>query len=142
MAATSARIGFGSLLKRGDGGSPTEVFSTIAEVVSLSGIGSKLGTVDATHMESPDRFMEKIPGILESSEVSVELSFLPDDTSHGLLRADHLAATKRNFQITIPGSAKVWSFAAFVSQFEVSQPHDGKMSASLVLTPTGKKTLA
>ena len=141
MAVTGARSGFGALLKRGDGGG-TEVFSTVAEVVNIGDVSSTLGTADATHMESPDRFMEKIPTLFEQQPVSVELNYLPGDTSQNLLRADHLAATLRNFQITIPGSVKVVSFSAYVTKAGPAFPHDNKMTQTIELTPSGKANIA
>lgn len=141
MATTSARYGFGSLLKRGDGGSP-EVFTTVAEVVNIGEITTKLNVADATHMESDDAHMEKIPTLLESGDISVELNFLPGDTTQTALRNDMLNRAKRNFQITISGSAKTLTFAGYVTSHGPAIPHDGKMTLSVTLTPTGKVTLA
>lgn len=141
MAATGAKAGFGALLKRGDGGGP-EVFTTVAEVVDIGKVGTTLATVDATHMESPDTHMEKIPTILESGAVNVSLNYLPGDTTQNLLRSDCLARSLKNFQITIPGSSKVVSFAAYVTEVGPTFPHDNKMAQDVVLTPTGKITIA
>lgn len=138
---TGARSGFGALLKRGDGGSP-EVFTTLAEVVNIGSVETRLSTVDATHMESADAHMEKIPTLLETGEVSLELNYLPGDTTQNNIRNDCLNRTLRNFQITIPGSTKIVSFAAFVTQVGPAFPHDGKMTQNVTLTPTGKATIA
>ena len=141
MAATQARSGFGALLKRGDGGG-TEVFTTVAEVVDIREVSTTLATVDATHMESPSGHMEKIATLLEAGGVSVELNYRPGDTTQNNLRADMLAKTLRNFQITIPGSSKVVSFAAFVTKAGPAFPHDNKMSQTIELTPSGVVTIA
>lgn len=138
---TNARIGFGALLKRGDGLTP-ETFSTVAEVVNIGAIESRLGTTDATHMESANAHMEKIPTLIESGDITCELNYLPGDTSQGLLRSDLMNRSLRNFQITIPGSSKVASFAAYVTALGPALPHDNKMTQSLTLTPTGMVTIA
>ena len=44
MAATTGTSGFGTLLQVGDGASPTEAFSTLAEVTGLSGPSHSLGS--------------------------------------------------------------------------------------------------
>jgi len=137
--ATSARSGFGSLLKRGDGGSP-EVFTTVAEVVDIGEVSITQATADATHMESSGRFMEKIPTLLEAGAVSVILNYLPGDSTQSSLRADMIAGVSRNFQITIPGSSKVIAFAALVTKAGPTITHDGKMTQTIELTPTGVQT--
>jgi len=137
---TGARSGFGALLKRGDGGGP-EVFTTVAEVTNIGSVETRLSTVDATHMESADAHMEKIPTLLEAAEVSLELNYLPGDTTQNNLRNDMLNRTLRNFQITIPGSSKVVAFSAFVTQAGPAFPVDGKMTQNITLTPTGKITI-
>ena len=141
MAATSARSGFGSLLKRGDGGGP-EVFTTVAEVVNIGGISTRLNTADATHMESPDGWMEKIATLLEAAEVQLDMNFLPGDTTQSLLRSDQTNRTLRNFQVTVPGSSKVFAFAAFVGEISPAFPPDNKMAQSLTLTPSGPITFS
>lgn len=141
MATTAARSGFGALLKRGDGGSP-EVFTTVAEVVNIGAVETRMNLADATHMESPDQHMERIPTLLESSDISLELNYLPGDTTQTNLRNDVMNRTLRNFQITIPGSSRVVSFAAFVSQIGPAFPHDGKMTQNVTLAPNGKITIA
>lgn len=139
--ATGARSGFGSLLKRGDGATP-EVYTTVAEVVDIGEVSITQATADGTHMESAGRFMEKIPTLLEAGSVSVSLNFLPGDTTQNLLRADMVAGTTRNFQITVPGTSKVLAFAAIVTKWGPSIPHDGKMTQTIELTPTGVSTFA
>jgi len=141
MATTAARSGFGALLKRGDGGSP-EVFTTVAEVVNIGAVETRMNLADATHMESPDQHMERIPTLLESSDISLELNYLPGDTTQTNLRNDVMNRTLRNFQITIPGSSRVVSFSAFVSQIGPAFPHDGKMTQNVTLAPNGKITIA
>jgi len=141
MAATNARSGFGALLKRGDGGG-TEVFTTIGEVVNIGAIETGLDTVEATHMESPSAHKEWIPTLLDAKEISVELNYLPGDTQQNNLRSDMFNRTLRNFQCTIPGSAKVVSFAAYVTNLGPAFPHDGKMTQTLNLRPNGVVTIA
>lgn len=143
MAATGAKAGFGALLKIGDGATPTEVFTTIAEVVNITPPSHELETADATHMESPNGFRERIATVLNAGEGTFELNFLPDDTSQDQLITDQEAKTLRNFQITIPGSspAKRYAFSAFVTSIGESIPFDDKMTRNVTLTLSGKRTI-
>lgn len=142
MAATTAKIGFGVLLKRGDGASPTEAFTAIAELQSIQGPGYSLEVVDATHSESPDAHREKIAGLIDAGEVSAEVTFLPTDATQNFaagIQKDLLDRTKRNFQIVWPGP-KTYAFAAFVTSFQPQASISDKMTASITLAITGKVT--
>lgn len=140
-----AVLGFGVLLKKGDGASP-EVFTSIAELTGLSGPGLSMDTVEATHTGSSGNYREYIAGLLDAGEVSFDVNFLPADStqdeSTGLL-ADKKNRTLRNFQIVWPDSGNTtWSFAAFVTSFEPSSPIDDRMTASVTLKISGDPTLA
>jgi predicted secreted protein len=139
MAATKASGGFGTLLKIGDG-EVSETFSTIAEVYEINPPATSLGTADATHMESPAGYMEKIATLLETSAVEVDLNFVGGDSSHALLRTDHAAKTLRNFEIHTPDGAYKWEFAAFVTNIGQTTPKDDRMSTPVTLTPSGPVT--
>lgn len=142
MAATTGTSGFGTLLKRGDGAT-SETFTTIAEVTNISGPSESLETIDATHMESPNSYREYIPSLLDSGEVSLDLNFLPGNTSQTGLRTDMQNRTRRNFEMvfTDSGTSK-YSFSAYVTGFEVSAQIDDKLSASATLKVTGPVTLS
>lgn len=71
MAATVGTSGFGTLLKVGDGASPTEAFTAIAEVKSISGPSMSMETIDATHMESPSGYREILPSFRNGDRKSV-----------------------------------------------------------------------
>jgi len=138
MAATIGTSGFGTLLQVGDGASPTEVFSTIAEVTGLSGPSLSLETIDATHMESPNNFRELIPSLKSAGEVSFDLNFLPGESSQQGLTTDYLNRTLRNFRIVWTDTGTTtWGFSAYITSFEPSAAIDDKLSASVTLTISG-----
>ena len=137
---------FGTLLKIGDGGSPTESFTTIAEVTDISGPELGLDTEDITNHSSTGGWEEVIPTILRSGEVSFEINYDPagatHDASTGLI-ADMVAKTKRNFQLIFPDTGTTtWSFSAYVTKFAPSEPVAGKLAASVGLKISGQPTLA
>lgn len=144
--STGAISAFGTLLKIGDGGSPSETFTTIAEVTDLSGPALELKTIEATSHSSTDGWEEFIGGLLSGGEVTFDVNFIPTNPTHsysaGLLR-DMVNRTVRNFKLVFPNlSATTWTFAALVTGFEPKEPTDDKLSASVTLQITGKPTLA
>lgn len=142
MPVSNALSAYNTLLAIGDGGGP-EVFTTIAEIFNIGGPALAGEIIDVTHMESPGRFREKIVGILDGGEVSLELSWIPDNTVHAGIITDFKNRTKRNFELTWPDTASTkWSFAAFITSFEPSGPVDDKLTASITLTISGEPTLA
>lgn len=143
---SSAVSGFGTLLQIGDGATPTENFTTIAEVKSISGPSLSADTIDVTNMSSPNGWREFIQGPKDGGEVTFDVNFLPTNATHnaatGLLR-DFKNGTRRNFKLVFPNPGNTtWQFAAIVTGFEVSAPVDDVLGASITLKLTGEPVLA
>lgn len=123
------------------GAAGTEVFTTIAEVTNITGPGVSFELIDATHMESPDAFREYLPSLLDGTQVTLELNYLPADSNQYGLREDQLARTLRNFQIIWPDSGSTTDqFAAYVTDFTPSAQIADKLSASCTLKISGPIT--
>lgn len=134
--ATSARSSHGTLLKVGDGAGGSEAFTTIGEVLDISGPGTTLNTEDATNHDSGG-WREPIPTILEGGEVSFELNYYKAATQTSL-RTDMEARTKRNFKMVLPlSSPETLSFAGYITNFEYSAPVEGILRASVTVMITG-----
>lgn len=137
---TSAIPGYGTLLKKGDGGSPTETFSTIMEVTKIGAPKISLKEEDATHHGS-NGWEEVIGTLLKGDDISVEINWIPTDPTHnsatGVL-SDILARRKGNWQLVLPNAAHTtFQFAAIVKNFEGDPPVDSKLKASFTLKPSG-----
>ncbi|MEM7416787.1 MAG: phage tail tube protein [Gemmatimonadota bacterium] len=133
-------------LQIGDGGG-TEVFTAIAQVRDVGGPGLSMDTIDVTHHGSADHWREFVAGLKDAGEVSLELLFDPTETTHrdasGGLLDDMDNRVLRNFQLQFPDTAQTtWSFAAFVTGFNPSAPHDGALTAAVTLKISGEPTLA
>lgn len=142
---TSATLGYGALLQRGDGQAP-EVFTTVGEVRDISGPGFSLDTVEATHQASPDGWKEYIAGLIEPGELSFDINYLPADATQdagtGLL-SRMAARAVDNYKLVFPDAANTeWTFPALVTSFEPTAPVQDRLAASLTLKVTGKPTLA
>lgn len=141
---TSALSSFGTLVKKGDGGSP-ESFTTIAELLDIEGPELELDTEEATSHSSPDGWAEYIGTILDGGEVSFDVNYVPTNATHnattGLIK-DMTGRTKRNFQIVFPDSGNTtWSFTALVTKVGPAAPVRGALKGSITLKVTGKPTL-
>jgi predicted secreted protein len=132
--------GFGVQLLRGDGVSPTEAFTKIADVTSLNPPGISRETIDVTSHDSPDAWMEFLGSLKDPGEVSADINYQP--SKHDLLIEDFEDAKPRNYKIVFPDEAQTtWTFGALLTGFEPEVPTDDKASASLTWKVTGKPTL-
>jgi hypothetical protein len=139
MAATQGKGGFGTLLQVGDGGGP-ETFSTVAEIVDVVPGDVSLETADATHMESPSGFRERVATLLDSGPVTARLNWIGGDSTQAGLRTDQTAKTLRNFKIVAPGAAYEWTFSAFVTRIGDATPMGDVIRIDVELTPSGVKS--
>jgi predicted secreted protein len=140
--STSARIGYGTLFKSGNGAVP-EVFTTLAEVTAITPPAMARDTVDATHELSPGAWREFIAGLKDGGEVSLDLNFVPGGTAAAAMTAEldldgPLASINR--QIIFPDSS-YFSFVGILTAFEPDAPIDDKMAASVTFKVSGKPTL-
>ena len=139
MARTQARGGFGLQLWRGDGATPTEVFTKVEEVTDISPVGAKsLDTVEVTHMESDDGYKEYIPTLKDSAEMTVDTNWLVGNASQAGVVTDFENRTLRNFRIVLPGTGKRLEGAGFVTNLSPTAARDGAMKRTFTIKATGK----
>lgn len=136
---TSASIGFGTQFKRGDGATPTEGFTAIAEVTKINGFDMKKDTVDGTHMGSPSRFREFISGLRDAGDISIEMNWKPNSTDVQSHWTDFQADTSKNYQIVWPDGTK-FQFPGIANGFSSVQPMDDKMTGTFNYKIAGKPT--
>lgn len=142
MAATEGTSGFGTLLKRGNGAT-VEVFTTVAEVKSISGPGLSMETIDATHMESPNAFRELLPSFKSAGEVTLEMNFLPANSNQQGFVEDFQDRVKRNWKLVFPDTATTtWSFSGYITGFAPSAAVDSILTASATIAVTGDVTIS
>lgn len=144
--ASGAIHALGTLLKIGDGATPTEVFTTISEVTDLGGPSLTLETIDVTSHDSSSGWREFIGGLLDGGEVSFTINYVPTHATHdattGVL-ADMKNRVVRNFELVFPDSGTTtWSFSALVTGFEPGEPVDTQLTADVTLKVSGEPTLA
>jgi len=143
---TQAISAFGTLVKVGDGATPTENFTTIAELLDISGPELGLDTEEVTTHSSPGGWEEHIGTILRSGAITFQVNYVPTHATHNAstgLIADMVNRTVRNFELVFPNTgATKWSFAALVTSCPPAEPVAGALRGSFSLKLTGQPTLA
>jgi len=141
--ATKAKAAKGTKLQIGDGGG-SEVFTTIAEVRSVSGPEESVSEIDVSNMDSLAE--EFIAGLPSAGEVSFEFNFVGSSPQQQQLRSDMRNGVQRNFKYILPDHATTpttFSFAAIITALSLNAP-DAKSEhrGSCTLRVSGVATVA
>lgn len=132
--------GFGAELRRGDGATPTEVFTAIGHSTNISGPGISRATYDVTTHQSPEQWREFIGGLKDGGEVTIDINYNP--AIHDPFVEDFDDSEPRNYELAFPDPDQtVWSFGAILTGFEPTAPHDNKLSASMTFKVSGPPTI-
>lgn len=117
--------------------------ATVVQVRDISGPSLALDTEDVTTHDSTGGWEEHVGTILRSGEVSFEIEYDPVAATHAALLTTMTSRTAAACTIVMPDAgATTFSFSAFVTGFEPGMPHDGALTASVTLKPTGAVTTA
>jgi hypothetical protein len=137
MPDTQALIGHGMTFEYADAATPTS-FTYLAEIYDITPPSSTIDQLDVTHMQSPDRNREFIPGLSDPGEFSFEMNYVPGSTSDASLRA---AKGKRKWcRVTFPNGRQLLFFAS-LQTYEPAAPTDDKMTASVSFKVSGNPQL-
>lgn len=135
---------FGTAFQIGNGATP-EVFTSIAEVVAIGGPGLAMEVVDVTSHGSAGAFREKVGGLLDGGDITLDLNFVPTAATHkeavGGLLYNYTQRTVNNYKL-IFADATYWILPCLITGFTPDNPVEGKIGASVTLTVAGEPTLA
>lgn len=138
---SNARIGYGVIFKKGDGGSPETFTDYGLEVVSVNGIGFTRDAVDATHMQSSGAWREFIFGLKQQKPISLEFNWIGSTT--GTIQTQLESATPlNNWQFLFPDASSLTTAAGLTDFSLGDMTPEGKMSASVIFTASGAPTWA
>lgn len=133
---TAATAGVGTTLQVGDGASP-EIFSTIAEVLTIGGPEISSEDIEVTNMDSPSGFKEFISGLTDAGAITFDANWIKS-TQQTQVRDDVGAGTARNYRITWPDSpATIANFNARATAFSMSTDPNAQLQASISLKISG-----
>lgn len=91
----------GVQLKRGDGGTPTEVFTPVPEMTVAPNLGAQYGLVEVSNYDSV-QIREYIAEALgDGAEVDIEWNLVLGDTQQEGVKADIDAGIVRNYEMTV-----------------------------------------
>lgn len=116
-------------------GSPT-TFATIGNVVGFSGPGGSASVIDISNLASVAK--EKLMGLPDEGQFTLDLNFDPAITSHTGLRDLRTARTRTEFQITFTDSgAATATFFGYVLGFQINGAVDAAVKASVTIEIDG-----
>lgn len=133
---TIADIGYDSAFAIGSG-SPTIIYTAVAEVVSITPPGMSRDAIEATHLKSAGGYKQFIAGMKDGGEASFTINWLPSATD-ALVTAFN--ADSGNYQITFPNGVML-RFAGFFTAYTPPELTAEKMEASVTIKVTGAATL-
>lgn len=141
--ATLALSAYGTLLKRGDGGSP-ETFTTVPEVRSISGPSTETDEAEVTTHSSAaaGAYREFILTLIDAGSIEFDINYVPTDVVQQGVRSDFTNRTKRNWQLVLPGSVQTISFTGYVKTFSLDFPVDDAVTAKVSIRLTGAVTFS
>jgi hypothetical protein len=91
-------------------------------------------------MDSPNRRREYVSGFIDGGEMTLELNFIPGNTTDQTIRARVDAGTAFYCRITWT-TGVVWTFLGIPRSYEVNAPTDDIMTATLVVKMTASLTI-
>ncbi len=109
-------------------------------MTSITPPSAQIDQIDVTHMQSPDRRREFIPGLIDSGECSFEMNYVPDsDGDNELNEILDLAVgldRRRQCRITYPNGV-THTFTGSLQTYEPTIPVDDKMTATVTFKVSG-----
>jgi predicted secreted protein len=120
-----------------------ETLAAVAYISNISGPSLSADTEDVTTHDSTGAWEEHVATILRSGELSLDIVYDPAEGTHdastGLISMIE-GRIPVGFEVVFPDTS-AWAFAAYVTGFEPSAPHDGALTASVKMKITGVPVL-
>jgi len=118
-------------------------YHKIAEAVNITGLSESVTSISVSNHDSPDAYMESIPGMVDGGELSIEANFIAGDTNGQIaFHTDMQARTGKAVLLVMPMAVgQTLSFNALASNFGLEFPIDGAIKKSGALKVSGKPTL-
>jgi predicted secreted protein len=133
---TSAIAGNGVLLQLGSGGTGSESFTTIAEVLDIDGPNQEREQIEVTS-HSSEGWREYIAGLRDGGEVSFPVNMVPSEQDD--LRALYDSGESANYKILYPNGWKD-AFAGILTSWGTKSPVDGAVTDEIKIKISGEVT--
>lgn len=127
------------------GANGAEVFTEVAEVLSIPGVGITQRTAEVTNMGSPNGWAEHIAtGIKEGKPFTLPMNFVANAADQILLFQTRAAdGTKNNYRIQFTDSdPTTLTFPAIVTETDIGHEVNSQAQGSVTFMPCGEHTWA
>jgi hypothetical protein len=136
MTATALNTN-STVLKIGDGVTPTEGFTNVGQITDWDGFDEKSKVIDITTLD--DDYSEKDGGaVIDSGATGMDLLYDPANTNINGLRTG--VGTKKNFKLILSNGTTQFAFAAVITGFKIMGKKDDKIRAKVSLDISGAIT--
>lgn len=112
----------------------------VANVTKIRPFAAKADSIDISAMDSASGYREKIAGMLDAGQASVDLNYDDKGTTHKFLLTN--LGVQLMFKVTFPGSSPttaVWT--GFINGVGPEIPFDNKMTATISVEISGPVTI-
>lgn len=141
--ATEAFVGK-MYLERGDGATPTEAFTRICQIFSISGIGQTNSLVDATSFCSGG-VMEYIGGLADGTEITIEANYERGTNDLKTMITDVETKRTGNYHLVIGDvgdpNIEEFAFAGLALSWTLGPSVDNRNTISYTIKITGAITI-
>lgn len=139
MSATGVQLGYGAKVRiaRGDGNTPA--WTKLIGVGDFDLPAGEAAQVDVTSHDSPNRTIERIPGLIDNGTMSVPLDYLPNSEQDILLRTLKQTGELIRIGILPAGVPEAGEevYAGYVNNYARSAPVQGKATSTLTFVING-----
>jgi predicted secreted protein len=127
----------GTLFKKGDGATPTEVFTTVPKITDVQSPNVKTDLQDVTSHDSSGGFREFLPGLADGESVTAPMWWIPSNTTHVAIRTAAYAFAIGNWKAVFPDSTlNTVSFTGYVTNFQGLAKVGTPLNATLTVKVT------
>lgn len=134
MSETQASIGYGSVLELAPYENPT-AFEYVGEVRNFTLPSDTTEQQQATHMQSPNKTHEFVPGMTDPGEFGFEMNYVPGSESDLIMLA--AKGKRKRVRITVPNGVQVL-FTGARQSYEKTAETEGVMTASASFKVSGE----
>lgn len=123
------------------GAAGAEIFTPIAEITGVPGVGVTQRTSEVTHMTSEEGWAEHIAlGVKEQKSFTIPLNWVADDpTQIEIFRNRVASKVGHNYQIQMTDdSITTLTFFAFIVDSDIGHDRDSHAQAATTFLPSGK----
>lgn len=115
-----------------------KVFTEVGEAVSISPPNPSRGTVEKTHLKSPNKTREYGPGMIEPGEATLVLNYTP--AARAKVDALFIAGGLQEFRIDYPDGSLETFFAFLTGKATEGGEVDGKLTLNCPMKVSGLPT--